>query len=186
MAICGVTSPNTPEWAKTYEACSSPEPELPEPPAIVAVEHAPEMVDLAGVIGVVGHHRRDQPTGRLLLAPIGEARAVELVVVVKLADVVDERLMNPLEPRQHVAHLRFALTPRLDFARAEGQPALTEGVIGIHDLAGADVNRDRLDRPRHPIGQLVPGGVRHRSEVRQERLALVVRFDPDAAERLIE
>ena len=114
----------------------SAEAELLEAPSIVAVEQASEMVDFAGVVGIVGDHRCDDPAGRALLAPVRQAWPVELAIVRECRNMVDEPAVGPGEPSDDLVR-RAAVGERLDLRCAELEGPSSEGVVVVHDLARA-------------------------------------------------
>ena len=58
------------------------------------------MVDLAGVVGVVGDHRRDDPARRPQLAPVRRAGHRELIVVGESGDVRGQALVHGRRARR--------------------------------------------------------------------------------------
>ena len=126
----------------------STEAQLLVPPAIVVAEHAAEVVDFAGVVGVVRDHGREDPSGRAQLAPVGHPWSVEFGITVEGAEMRRQATVGFREPGDDFGRLGRILAPRLDLRRRETQCARPEGVVVVHDLAGADLDRDRLDRAR--------------------------------------
>ncbi|MFL5749153.1 MAG: hypothetical protein ACJ767_00910 [Chloroflexota bacterium] len=75
------------------------------------------MVDLGGVVGIVGDHRRNDPAGRSELAPVRHPRCFQLGVIGTRGDMADKWSVSGLRPHDDL--LRRALRPkRLDQRRA--------------------------------------------------------------------
>ena len=150
-------------------------------------EQAPEVVDLAGVVGVVGDHRRDDPAGRASLAPVRQAWHVQLRVVREGGDVADERAVRRLEPGDDLGAGDSAVAPGLDLRRREPQRAAPERVVVVHHLARTDVDRRCRGSSARRLGQRVPS-------VRRGTVAMFVSsawlsllcLDPGTAERIVE
>ena len=145
------------------------------------------MVDLAGVVRVVGDHGRDDPARRCGFAPVrrprrSSSRHHEAAPLARRA--------ARAQPRARTGSPASLTPSRATTARPRASPigaSRPECVVVVHDLARSRRGwRCRRSTCMAPAGSAVHGCVvRDGCEVRQERLALVGVLDPTPPERLV-
>ena len=119
-------------------------------------EEASEMVDLPRVIEVMADHCRDDPPGWPHLTPVSQSRPIQFIIR-QAVHMRSEVQMSLSQPRRCLADWGGPGLPRaFDLGCAPLLGARAEGVIGIHDLAGSDVERHGLNAAAPSVRQCPP------------------------------